>query len=237
MTQLTSGCQCGVLRHAVRKSGAPFRTLVLAASLVAGQVSADPAIFVNQLTDNAGLVADIQQLCPSPADYRTIGSYSLTSVNRLPENFGSATIFPDSSNIIRTARTEKQDAVIIFTTAKPDPKRICTTLVVLNSGRVNVSVSPSLRDGNFREHLPPIVSTEVDALLSACRLNPSAVRPDYLHGDYVVANDGTVMTFEDSFNCDSAVLTSISAIDIALKGKSIRAVHVQDKLFLFEVGK
>lgn len=112
---------------------------------------------------------------------------------------------------------------------------MCATVLVLKTGQGKVRVEPSVPDGNFRKHLPPIVSVEVDRLLAECRSNPMRAQRDYILGSFHVDDDGSVWELDESFNCDSAVMTSVSAIDIMAKGKTIRVVYVHDKMFLFEV--
>lgn len=211
--------------------------LFLATFVLIEPASAQTPKVVNQLSENADLVTDVKQVCPAPRGYASVGGYELMNVEHLKEDFGSASVYNDTANFIRTAWTSDKNPVVLFTTGKADPKRHCTTLLVLNAGKEKVRFDPSVRDGDFRSHLPQIVSDEVDRLLAECLKNPGKKRRDYLIGDYLIATDGTIVQLENSFNCDSAVMTSISAFDIAAGNRAIGVAYVHDALFLFEVAK
>ncbi len=216
-----------------------LRLLATALALLplSGPVQAQSAHVVNQLSQSADLVYDIQYVCPAIGTNRTVGGFAPAAVDRLPEDFGSATVYQRSANIIWTARIAEENAAFLFFTGKGNPERECITLIVLDAGSGKVRVAPSVPDGNFRKHLPLIVSTEVDKLLAECKSNPLKARRDFLLGEFLIADDGTVAQLADSFNCDSAVMTTVSAIDITAMGKTIRVVYVYDEMFLFEILK
>ena len=212
--------------------------LGLVAAALAQPMKAQTADVISHLDQSADLVADVEQVCPLPQRSEVYGRYTLLNRDRLPEDYGSASVYKLSANIFWSAKTEDGKPVLVLYTGKPDPARSCATLLVLNAQPGKVRLKPPVKDGNFRAHLPQIVSDEVDRLLAECQQNPRRARRDYLPGDFWVSPEGgEVMNIENTFNCDSAVLTTISAIDITAKGKTIRAVYVHDTLFLFEMGK
>lgn len=224
-----------VIRQARRFSS--LRALIMLSLATFALV--DPSIaraqqVINQLSQSADLVADIKQVCPAPRQNSHIAGYDLLKVDRLPEDFDSATVYKMSSNIIWTARTLDKNPALLFYAVKPNPSRACITLLVLRSGKGAVRFKQSVPDGDFRKHLPQIVSEEVHRLLAECEKNPQKTRRDYTGGQFDIGADGVVMEIEGFFNCDSAVLISLSAIDIAAGGRTIRAAYVHDTLFLFE---
>jgi hypothetical protein len=210
---------------------------ILASCMQPSASTAENALVVNRLGASASMIADVQHYCPPRRAVEGIAGYSFKSETYFDDNFGSATNYRITAHLYTASRTQDDNVAIFISNLAPRSIPDCSAIIVLNSGDQKARIRSSFRDGDYKKHLPQMVSDEVARLSAKCEKLGSRARSHFLLGFFALTEDGRVVQDSDAFFCESAVMTSISSIDVTLKGSTIRIASVYNKIFLFEVSK